>query len=115
MRVILRAVFGLNQGTRYQQLERLLATMLDRMSNPLSVSLLFFPVLRQDLGRLSPWSNFVRTRRQIAAKNKSATILQWPIQDLVFSRRSFFADTPYADTVDLFGCACAALGSLAAI
>src|SRR6202035_904423 len=65
MRVILRAVFGLNEGTRYQQLERLLATMLDRMSNPLSVSLLFFPMLRQDLGPLSPWGNFVLTRRQI--------------------------------------------------
>jgi len=31
-----------NEGRRYQQLERLLRTMLDRMSNPLSVSLLFF-------------------------------------------------------------------------
>ena len=65
MRVILRAVFGLNEGARYQQLERLLATMLDRMSNPLSVSLLFFPMLRQDLGPLSPWGNFVRARREI--------------------------------------------------
>ena len=65
LRVILRAVFGLNEGTRYQQLERLLATMLDRMSNPLSVSLLFFPMLRQDLGPLSPWGNFVRIRQQI--------------------------------------------------
>src|SRR6201987_6134011 len=44
LRVILRAVFGLNEGARYQQLERLLGTMLDRMSNPLSVSLLFFPI-----------------------------------------------------------------------
>ena len=65
LRVILRAVFGLNEGTRYQQLERLLGTMLDRMSNPLSVSLLFFPILRQDLGPLSPWGSFVRERRQI--------------------------------------------------
>jgi len=29
LRVILRAVFGLNEGTRYQQLEKLLGTMLD--------------------------------------------------------------------------------------
>ncbi|HXM27174.1 MAG TPA: cytochrome P450 [Chthoniobacterales bacterium] len=65
MRVILRAVFGLNEGARYQQLERLLATMLDRMSNPLSVSLLFFPMLRQDFGPLSPWGSFVRARREI--------------------------------------------------
>jgi cytochrome P450 len=65
MRVILRAVFGLNEGTRYQQLERLLATMLDGMSNPLSVGFLYFPMLRQDLGPLSPWGSFVRARRQI--------------------------------------------------
>jgi cytochrome P450 len=65
MRVILRAVFGLNEGRRYQQLERLLGTMLDRMSNPLSVSLLFFPMLRQNFGPLSPWGSFVRSRQQI--------------------------------------------------
>src|ERR1700757_337969 len=64
MRVILRAVFGLNDGRRYQQLERLLGTMLDKMSNPLSVSLLFFPMLRQNFGPLSPWGSFVRSRQQ---------------------------------------------------
>jgi cytochrome P450 family 110 len=65
MRVILRAVFGLNEGTRYQRLERLLGAMLDRMSNPLSVSLLYFPMLRQDFGPLSPWGSFIRIRQQI--------------------------------------------------
>lgn len=42
MRVILRAVFGLNEGPRYRQLEQLLTAMLDRMSNPLSLGALFF-------------------------------------------------------------------------
>jgi len=65
LRVILRAVFGLNDGSRYQQLERLLGTMLDRLSNPLSVSVLFFPMLRQDFGPLSPWGRFIRNRQQI--------------------------------------------------
>jgi cytochrome P450 len=65
MRVILRAVFGLKDGTRYRQLERLLGAMLHRMSNPLSVSLLYFPILRQDFGPLSPWGSFVRIRQQI--------------------------------------------------
>ena len=65
LRVILRAVLGLNEGTRYHQLERLIGTMLDRMSNPLSVSLLYFPMLRQDLGPLSPWGSFLRVRGQI--------------------------------------------------
>ena len=65
MRVILRAVFGVNEGTRYQQLERLVGMMLDGVSNPLSVSFLYVPMLRQDFGPLSPWGSFVRTRRQI--------------------------------------------------
>src|ERR1700751_1561223 len=65
MRVILRAVFGLKDGPRYQQLERLLGAMLDRMSNPLSVSLLYFPMLRQDFGPLSPWGSLIRIRQQI--------------------------------------------------
>jgi cytochrome P450 family 110 len=65
MRVILRAVFGLTEGSRYQQLESLLGTLLDRMGNPLSVSLLFFPGLRQDFGPLSPWGSFVRNRQEI--------------------------------------------------
>jgi cytochrome P450 len=65
LRVILRAVFGLKDGIRYQQLEQILGTMLDRMSNPFSVSFLFFPVLRQDFGPLSPWGRFVHNRQQI--------------------------------------------------
>jgi cytochrome P450 len=65
MRVILRAVFGLNDGPRYQLLERLLGTMLNKLSNPLTVSFLFFPMLRQNLGPLSPWGSFIRARQQI--------------------------------------------------
>jgi cytochrome P450 family 110 len=64
MRVILGAVFGL-EGLRFQKLEKPLAAILDDMSNPLSVSLLYFPGLRQDLGPLSPWGNFVRKRKTI--------------------------------------------------
>src|SRR5580704_10227620 len=65
MRVILRAVFGLNEGPRYQQLERLLTEMLDKMSNPWKVSFLFFAILRHNFGPLSPWASFVRNRQQI--------------------------------------------------
>jgi len=65
MQVILGAVFGLAEGSRYQQLEQLLTTMLNETSNPVSVSLLYFPILRQDLGPVSPWGNFVRKRQQI--------------------------------------------------
>lgn len=65
MRVILKAVFGLAEGLRYQKLEELLGTLLNEMSSPLSVSLLYLPILRQDLGPLSPWGSFVRKRHQV--------------------------------------------------
>jgi cytochrome P450 len=66
MRVILRAIFGLDEGPRYQQLERLLAKMLDKMSNPWNVSFLFFPILRHNVfGPLSPWASFVHNRQKI--------------------------------------------------
>jgi cytochrome P450 len=65
LRVILRAVFGLNQGPRYQQLERLLGGLLDGLSSPMSATILFVPGLRLDLGPLSPWGKFVRNRKRI--------------------------------------------------
>ncbi len=65
LQVILRAVFGLEYGSRYRQLEALLGTALDAMGNPLISSLLFFPMLRQDFGPLSPWGRFVRLRQQV--------------------------------------------------
>ncbi|MEB3263582.1 MAG: cytochrome P450 [Synechococcus sp.] len=67
MRVILSTVFGLTEGERYRRLEGLLASLLDRMSGPLSVSLLYFPFLRLDLGGASPWGSFLRQRAAIDA------------------------------------------------
>ena len=65
LRVILRAVFGLNEGTRYHHLEMVLAALLDRMSKPISVSAMFIPMLRRDFGPWSPWGSFVRDRQQV--------------------------------------------------
>ncbi|HAG79859.1 MAG TPA: cytochrome P450, partial [Cyanobacteria bacterium UBA12227] len=65
MQVILRAVFGLNEGQRYQQLEKLLSSRLDRGSSLLGVTMLYFPILRQDLGSWSPWGRFLCERQQI--------------------------------------------------
>jgi cytochrome P450 len=67
MRVILRTVFGLAEGERFQCLETQLARMLNEMGNPLSVSLLYFPFLRLDLGPASPWGRFLRRRAEIDA------------------------------------------------
>ena len=65
LRVILRAVFGLTDGPRYRQLEKLLGKLLEGVSSPVSASLLFVPGLRRDLGPRSPWGKFIRNREQI--------------------------------------------------
>ncbi|MBV8814419.1 MAG: cytochrome P450 [Verrucomicrobia bacterium] len=65
LRVVLRAIFGLQDGFRYRQLEKLMTAMLDGLGNPASASLLFFPMLRRDFGPQSPWGRFIRNRQQI--------------------------------------------------
>jgi cytochrome P450 family 110 len=65
LRVILRAVFGLDRGERFQQLTHLLNLILDALGTPLSSSLLFFSFLRQDWGRFSPWGRFLRIKQQV--------------------------------------------------
>ena len=65
LRVILRVVFGLDSGERYEQLRRLLSSLLDSISSPLSSSLLFFSFLQKDWGPLSPWGRFLRLKQQV--------------------------------------------------
>lgn len=65
LRVILKAVFGLSEGSRYNQLRHLLSSMLDSLGSPLSASLIFFPILQQDWGTWSPWGRFVRLKQQV--------------------------------------------------
>ncbi|MEM9808688.1 MAG: cytochrome P450, partial [Cyanobacteria bacterium P01_D01_bin.56] len=54
IRVILRAVFGLDKGERYDQMQQSLAQRLDMVSSPLASLLIFFPALSKDLGDWSP-------------------------------------------------------------
>jgi cytochrome P450 len=63
--VILQAVFGLREGERYRQIEKLLSNMLELTNSPLKASLLFFPFLQRDLGAWSPWGNFLRQKHQL--------------------------------------------------
>lgn len=65
LRVILQAVFGLQEGQRYDQLRVLLTELLESLSAPWSASMLFFPRLQKDLGAWSPWGRFVRLREQV--------------------------------------------------
>ncbi len=63
--VILQAVFGLQEGDRFNQLKSLLSQMLDALGSPLAASLIFFPALQKDWGAWSPWGRFVRLKQQV--------------------------------------------------
>jgi len=67
LQIILRVVFGINPGSRYQQLEKLLSSLLEDVTTPLYSSLFFFPPLQRDLGAWSPWGQFLRRRQEIDA------------------------------------------------
>lgn len=67
LQIILRVVFGINPGPRYQQLEKLLSSLLENVTSPLYSSLFFFPPLQRDLGAWSPWGQFLRRRQEIDA------------------------------------------------
>ncbi|MEB3180202.1 MAG: cytochrome P450 [Nostocaceae cyanobacterium] len=65
LRVILRVVFGLDEGQRYQQLRELLTNALESISSPLTSSFLFFGFLQKDLGSWSPWGRVLRLIEKI--------------------------------------------------
>ena len=65
LRVILQAVFGINEGERFQQLRQFLRSLLDLTGSPLRSSLVFIRSLQRDLGPWSPWGRFLRLRQQI--------------------------------------------------
>ncbi|BAY62613.1 cytochrome P450 [Calothrix brevissima NIES-22] len=65
LQVILQAVFGLQKGDRYNQLRTNLSSILGLSSSSLRSTLSFFPALRINLGRWSPWGNFLHLREEI--------------------------------------------------
>ena len=65
LRVILRVVFGLDEGQRFQELRLLLTSLLEAMNSPLMSSAIFFPFIQKDFGAWSPWGRIVRWRQQV--------------------------------------------------
>lgn len=65
LRVILRVVFGLDEGQRFQELRQLLTSLLDFMGSPLMSAVFFFRFVQRDLGAWSPWGRVVRLMQQI--------------------------------------------------
>lgn len=62
LQVIFKAVFGLDDGERGQQLKQLLLYWARLFQSPLFNSLLFFSFLQQPWG---PWNTFLKKRQQI--------------------------------------------------
>ncbi|WP_245939847.1 cytochrome P450 [Stenomitos frigidus] len=67
LQVILRVVFGMTPGVRYQQLKQLLHTLLESVTSSLYSSQFFFPFLQQNLGAWSPWGAFLQQQQHIDA------------------------------------------------
>jgi len=66
MRIIMQAVFGLYEGDRAAEVERLLGLILEAGgSSPLNVAFLIFPFLQRDLGAFSHWGKFLRDRERV--------------------------------------------------
>lgn len=65
LQVILKVVFGLYEGKRYEEIKQRLMRMGDIFNSPLISSLVFFPFLQKDFGAWSPWGIFMRRRAAI--------------------------------------------------
>jgi unspecific monooxygenase len=65
LQVIIKVVFGLEAGERYEQIIELTRSFLEFNNSPLKASFLFFPLLQQDWGAWSPWGAFLRNRNQL--------------------------------------------------
>lgn len=61
LQVILRTVFGMEEGALFSRLAGLLRDGLEQVASPL----LLIPFLQRDLGRLSPWGRFMRIGAQV--------------------------------------------------
>ncbi len=65
LRVILRVVFGLDEGELFEELRRSLSDLLDFMTSPLMSSTLFFGFMQKDFGAWSPWGQILQKRQKI--------------------------------------------------
>ncbi len=65
LRVILRVVFGLNEGELFEELRRSLSDLLDFITSPLMSSAFFFQFMQKDFGTWSPWGWVLQQRQKI--------------------------------------------------
>ncbi len=65
LKVIMQAVFGLNQGQRAEKLVQILGELLENSSSVFRVFFLYFPILQRDFGLLKMWSKIVDVQNQV--------------------------------------------------
>ncbi|WP_017316524.1 cytochrome P450 [Mastigocladopsis repens] len=65
LRIILRVVFGLEEGPVLEKVRRLLSSLLNSMDSRFTSAAMFFQFLRKDLGAWSPWGRVVRLLQQV--------------------------------------------------
>jgi cytochrome P450 family 110 len=66
LEVILRTVFGLDEGAHLDELRNRLTAFLDRIQSPFGL-LSMLPALQRDLGPFTPWASFLRDRARVDA------------------------------------------------
>ncbi len=64
LRVILKAVFGLQNGDRLEQLKQALVDRFEMTATGFGSTFIFLPFLRQDWGRWSPWGRIMQQQRR---------------------------------------------------
>ncbi|MDJ0846460.1 MAG: cytochrome P450, partial [Crocosphaera sp.] len=65
LQVIMKAVFGIREGERYQQLKELLTSWLSFFDSPANAAIIFFPFLQKDWENSSPWGRFLGIKAKI--------------------------------------------------
>ena len=63
--VIIKAVFGLEEGSRCEQLKEVLLEWLNPKRPLLQTIMLMFPILQRNLGSWSPWGHFLLLRQRM--------------------------------------------------
>ncbi|MBD2493221.1 cytochrome P450 [Nostoc sp. FACHB-280] len=64
LRVIMQAVFGLDEGLRAEQLQQKLKVILENSSSVWRVALLYFPALQRDFGPIKVWGRLEEIQQQ---------------------------------------------------
>lgn len=65
MQVMIQLLFGSYQNERYQQIKKLMISMVNLFASNIFGVPLFFKFLQKDFGPASPWRNFLNQRQQM--------------------------------------------------